>query len=82
MKKIKIAVVGILLILLSACGSRVPFAPKTPLSDAALVYLYVSKNVGINEGSSDPYYRIRINNKLVTKSFYNKFKMNFTYTLV
>ena len=65
MKNITLFLLTIVLLLVTACSSRVPFAPKEPLKDTSLVYLYVSSDESSGEEMSDPYYSIRINNKLV-----------------
>jgi len=60
------------LLLLTACGSRIPFIEKQISDDLALVYIYVSDDTGTEETISDSPFTIRINNKN-TKT---KIKMN------
>ena len=64
MKKI-VSIVSLLVISLvfSACGNRVPFKEKSPLDNAALVYVYVVGDVGTEEADSSSDYSIRINGK-------------------
>jgi len=64
MKKSKMFLFSVILFLLTACAGRVPFKAQEPLADSALVYIYVSSDVGDNESVSDSYYRFYINNKL------------------
>ncbi len=65
MKIIQILLLSLALLLITACGKRVPFAAQEPLQNAALVYLYVSQDVGSDEEALDSYYKVRINNKKV-----------------
>ena len=66
MKIILTLLLSLTLFLISACGTRVPFVAKKPLSDAALVYIYITNEIASDESStSDPYYLVRINNKRV-----------------
>ena len=45
------------------CGSKVPFKVQEPLENAALVYVYVTQDVGTQESQGGSDYSIRINNK-------------------
>lgn len=63
MKTLKILLLTITLLLITACGNRTPFKQQEPLENAALVYVYASVQVMTDESSSDPEYSIRINNK-------------------
>jgi hypothetical protein len=51
------------LLLITACGSRVPFKKQQPLENSALVYVYVPENVTADEDTDVYEYSIRINNK-------------------
>ncbi|MBU0719831.1 DUF2846 domain-containing protein [bacterium] len=62
MQIFKILFLSIVLLLLSGCA-RVPFKEKEPLKDAALVYVYVSSESGINDTDRKPSYKITINEK-------------------
>ncbi|MFT5835443.1 MAG: hypothetical protein ACI9RG_000332 [Sulfurimonas sp.] len=62
MNYLKILLLTITLLLITACGSKMPFKTQTPLENASLVYIYVTSELGTgNNGESD--YKIRINNK-------------------
>ena len=63
MKTIKILLLLLTLLLISACGDRVPFKAQEPLENAALVYVYVSAEVSTDESAYESDYNIRINNK-------------------
>lgn len=60
------------LLLFTACGSRVPFIEKQVSEDLALVYIYVSNDMGTNDSIVDSPFTIRINNKNID----NKIRMN------
>ena len=45
------------------CGSKIPFKVQEPLDNAALVYVYVTQNLGTEESQGGSDYSIRINNK-------------------
>lgn len=63
MKIIKILLLTTTLLLLTACGNKIPFKKQEPLENAALVYIYVLQNVGLQESQGGSDYSIRINNK-------------------
>jgi len=65
MKIIKILALSLLLMLLTGCGSRVPFKAQEPLENAALVYVYAPVYVSSDNSTTDIDYVIRINNKQV-----------------
>ena len=64
MKKI-VTVIGLLVVslLFTGCGNKVSFKAQEPLENAALVYVYVTQNVGTEESMRSSDYSIRINNK-------------------
>ncbi|WP_321779304.1 hypothetical protein [Sulfurimonas sp.] len=63
MKITKILLLLITLLLVSACGNKTPFKEQKVLEKAALVYIYANVEIRSDDGSSDPEYSIRINNK-------------------
>lgn len=63
MKIIQIFLLTIILLLITACGNRAQFKKQEPLENAALVYIYSLEQVIADDGTSDPEYSIRINNK-------------------
>ncbi len=70
MKKLQIFLLSIVLLFITACGDRVAFKPQEPLSNAALVYVYVSPYSELIEGEYTSYYVIRINNKRLDARVY------------
>ena len=64
MKKITIFFLGILL-LLSACGSKIPFKKQEPLANSALVYIYLPSNIGTSDSDYSSDYNIRFNGRQV-----------------
>ena len=70
MKKAQLLVLSIVLLFITACGDRVAFKPQEPLSNAALVYVYVSPYSELIEGEYTSYYVIRINNKRLDARLY------------
>lgn len=67
MKKIKIALAVTIALLISGCGSKVPFKAQEPLPEAALVYVYVAESYGDTESISYQSYSLRINDKRVAE---------------
>lgn len=65
MKSIKILVMAVILLLVSACGNKTPFAAQQPLENAALVYVYVNSEFSTGESANRSDYNLRINNKRV-----------------
>lgn len=66
MKKLLLkALLPILLLTFTACGSKVPFVKEDALQDASLVYIYAPISVGSTDDMSDLTYKVRINNKRV-----------------
>jgi len=65
MKIFKIVLLSLVFMLFSACGNKVAFKPKEPLSNAALVYVYAVENMGNDENTEESDFSIRINNKPV-----------------
>ena len=64
MKTLKVLTLGLVLLLITACGSKVPFNKnKEPLANAALVYVYAPESVTSDEDPDVYSYSIRINNK-------------------
>ena len=63
MKILKTVTLTLVLLLITACGSRVPFKKQQPLENSALVYVYVPENVTADEDTDVYEYSIRINNK-------------------
>ncbi|MEA1891241.1 MAG: SHOCT domain-containing protein [Campylobacterota bacterium] len=64
MKNIQKLLLIVVLILLSACGSKTPFKVQEPLENAALVYIYAPDNINSSDGSDySNSYSIRIDNK-------------------
>jgi hypothetical protein len=68
MKTIKIITLAILLLLISACGTKKPFEVQKPLKSAALVYVYVLSDTESSFSNSVSKYDIRINNKKVSQN--------------
>jgi hypothetical protein len=60
---VKVVSLLVISLVFMACGNRVPFKVQEPLDNAALVYIYVTTNLGTEEGDSHTDYSIRINNK-------------------
>lgn len=67
MKKIKIALMIAIALLISGCGSKVPFKAQEPLEGASLVYVYVAESYGDVESVSTQFYTVRINGKRVAE---------------
>jgi len=65
MKILKIVTSILVVLLVTACGTKVPFKTKAPLENAALVYVYQIENIGSDENTNETYFNIRIDNKLV-----------------
>ena len=63
MKILKTVTLTLILLLITACGSRVPFKKQQPLENSALVYVYVPEGVTAGEDTQTYTYAIRINNK-------------------
>ncbi|MCD6433876.1 MAG: DUF2846 domain-containing protein [Sulfurimonas sp.] len=63
MKIVKILLLSFILLLVTACGNRLPFKEQAPLENAALVYVYVPESVTSGEDTQSYTYSIRINNK-------------------
>ena len=63
MKILKTITITLILLLITACGSRIPFKKQEPLENAALVYVYVPEGVTTGEDTDVYTYSIRINNK-------------------
>ncbi len=65
MKLIKLFLLFPILILLTACGSRISFIEKEPISNASLVYLYQLNDVSNDDDIANTYYTVYINDKRV-----------------
>lgn len=64
MKILRYSLVAFVMFFLTACGTKLPFAPQKPLKDASLVYVYIPNQINVDEdGASQSQYIIRINNK-------------------
>ena len=59
----KIVVLASVLLMIVACGSKIPFKKQQPLENAALVYVYVPDTVTAGEDTQTYTYSLRINNK-------------------
>lgn len=66
------SIVLMIMILFTACGSRIPFVAKELPKNNALVYIYVSDDIGSGDTTTDSLYAIRINSKNIKQ----KIKMN------
>lgn len=64
--KNRFTIVTIILItlLLSGC-SKTPFKAQEPLANAALLYVYVGMDDGVNDSNRNPYYKVGLNGKNV-----------------
>lgn len=65
MNKLKALLVVAIMLLVSGCGTKVPFKEKEPLDGAALLYVYVVNKTGDNKNMSDSKYKLQINGKNV-----------------
>jgi hypothetical protein len=65
MKKIKIALAVAMALVISGCGSKVPFKAQEPLEGASLVFVYVPESYGDVESVAYQSYSLRVNNKRV-----------------
>ncbi|MFT7003906.1 MAG: hypothetical protein ACJAWW_001258 [Sulfurimonas sp.] len=65
MKTTKIITLSIILLLITACGTKVPFKAQEPVNKASLVYIYVSSEMRTDDGNSEGDFAISINNKRV-----------------
>ena len=63
MKTIKILMLTITMLLITACGNKTSFKAQEPLQNASLVYIYALTQITSDDSASDPEYSIRINNK-------------------
>ncbi len=70
MKKAYILLLSIVLLFISACGNKVAFKPQEPLSNAALVYVYISPWSEDIEREYTSFYIIRLNNKRLDARLY------------
>lgn len=50
-------------LLVSGCVSKVPFKSEVPLENAALVYVYTTSEIGLNETHREVAYKIAFNGK-------------------
>ena len=64
MKKI-IILLSALLLMLSACGSKIPFKKQEPLANSALVYVYLPASISDDENQNESDYNIRFNGRRV-----------------
>ena len=63
MQIFKIILLTVILLVVTGCGTRVPFKEKEPLANAALVYIYVKENLASDDTLGTSKYKVRINNK-------------------
>jgi len=63
MQIFRVILLTVILLIVTACGTRIPFKEKAPLENAALVYVYVKENITSDDDLSTSNYKIRINNK-------------------
>ena len=65
MKKITIITLTIISLLISGCGSKVPYKSQEPLENASLVYIYVTATNNFTDTLATSIYQVRINGKKV-----------------
>ncbi len=65
MTKIKILTLSLALLLLTACGSKIPFTKQEPLPNSALVYVYLPPSISDDENTNESDYNIRFNGRQV-----------------
>ncbi len=65
MKTIKTLLLSLTLLLISGCGSKVPYKTQEPLKNAALVYIYVTDTNNFTDNLETSIYQIRINGKKI-----------------
>ena len=65
MKKFTILLFTLTLLLLTACGSKIPFAKQEALPDSSLVYVYLPSSISDDENSNESDYNIRFNGRRV-----------------
>lgn len=68
MNKIKALLILAIMLLVSGCGTKVPFKAQEPLDGAALLYVYVVDKVTVDDTMQDSLYKIQINGKNVVGS--------------
>ena len=62
--KSRLATLTIFLITLLLAGcAKAPFKAQEPLANAALVYVYVAMDAGVNDTNRNPYYKVGLNGK-------------------
>lgn len=65
MKKLTLLLLSLTLLLLTACGNKIPFAKQEPLLDSALVYVYLPSHINSGESDYSSDYNIRFNGRQV-----------------
>ena len=65
MKKPIILLLSLVLLLLTACGSKAPFVKQEPLANSALVYVYLPSSISDDENQNESDYNIRFNDRQV-----------------
>lgn len=65
--RIKTVLLTIILLLLTACGNKVPFQKQEPQINSALVYLYLPTNISSDESDNTSDYNILFNGRQVTE---------------
>ena len=65
MKNIFTTVITLFIALVFAGCAKTPFKAQEPLANAALVYVYVGIDDGVNDTDRNPYYKVGLNGKNV-----------------
>lgn len=65
MKKTTIIILTTILLLISGCGTKVPYKTQEPLDNTSLVYIYVTSTNGFGENITTSTYQVHINNKKI-----------------
>ena len=65
MRQLTILLLSTFLLLLTACGSKIPFKKQEPLANSALVYVYLPSNVNATDSDYSSDYNIRFNGRRV-----------------
>ncbi len=65
MKTIKTLLLSLTLLLISGCGSKVPYKSQEALKNAALVYIYVTDTNNFTDSLATSIYQVRINGKKI-----------------
>ena len=65
MNKIKALLIVAIMLLVTGCGTKVPFKAQEPKDGASLLYVYVVDSISDDDSMQDSKFRLRINNKNV-----------------